>query len=227
MRKPLSCGEAGGGLVAGLLAIYFLMVFPAVQFFLRGLTPYALHAYSLYFLLALLLLLAVRKISFEDLGLAWPPPVRHLVLGGLLGALPLLALPALDLALSALALDDSELFSGAALRRAEETEAMAWVLWSAVAVPVLKQAFFTGLVARYFLGRCNPALGIYLAGLVFGLAHFRLSLGLFLLGIAGAGLFRMTGTLYASILFHLGCSLAMEWLVRDYARLVTILGFLF
>lgn len=225
-KLPLK-GEFGCGLVAGVLAVYFLMVFPAVQFFLRPITPFAAHAYSLYLAAALLFLVVWKKIPPQRLALAWPPPRSHVVMGAGAAALPVLALPLLDATISALGLDDTELFKGAALRQADQIEGAALLLWGVLIVPVLKQTFFTGFVAQYLIRRYDPALGIYLAGLVFGLAHFKLSFGLFALGLVSAGLLRMTGTLYAPILFHLGCSLAGEWLVRDYARLVTLLGFLF
>ena len=89
-KLPLK-GEFGCGLVAGVLAVYFLAVFPAVQFFLRPITPFAAHAYSLYLAAALLFLVVWKKIPPQRLALAWPPPRSHVVMGAVAAALPVLA----------------------------------------------------------------------------------------------------------------------------------------
>ncbi|MCH7623124.1 MAG: CPBP family intramembrane metalloprotease, partial [Nitrospinae bacterium] len=93
--------------------------------------------------------------------------------------------------------------------------------------PLLTQIFFTGLIFQGLSNKYNPALAIYGAGIIFTLGHFKLNLGIFFLGIITAFLFRLTGTLYASILFHTSCSLAGMLLLYIYPRLTTLLGFLF
>lgn len=229
-KIPLK-GEASGRLVAGLLTVYFLMVFPAAHFFLRAVTPHYNYAFPLYLLAALIFLVAVRKTPLEQLALPWPPPKGHLALGAFLGALPVLALPLLDGLITSLGLYETELLKGASLRPGGVAAAQGTSLFAYFAgvlvIPVLKQGFFTGFVAQHLLKRYDPAVAIYLAGMIFSLAHFKLAFGLFVLGLACAMLLRVTGTLYTPILFHLGCALAAEWLVRDYPSLVTLLGFLF
>ncbi len=223
-KYPLK-GEAKGGQVAMLLALYFLMVFPAAHFFLRGATAHAALAYPLFLLAALVYLLATGRVSLSGLGLPWPAPWGHLALGAALAALPLLALPLFDNLITTLGLDETELLRGAVSRGGEEGGLA--LAMGVIVTPLLMQAVFTGFVGQYLINRFGAALGIYLAGMVFALAHFKLSLGVFLIGLFAAGLFRLSGTLYAPMLLHLGSALAGEWLARGYPRLVTLFGFLF
>ena len=93
-------------------------------------------------------------------------------------------------------------------------------------VPLIEQIFFTGIVVQSLLRKYNPVIAIYGAGLIYTLVDFKLSLATFGLGLIAGGLFKLTGTLYAPLLFHVSCVLAGILLVEVYPSLITVLGFL-
>ena len=139
-------------------------------------------------------------------------------------------LPFLDALVSLSGLDQNELFSEAANQRNADDWESLQPLGVAIAVlvlPLLTQFFFTGLIYQSLSKKVDPALAFFAGALIFTLGHFQLNLGLFILGIITSFLYRLTGTLYASILFHMGCALAGILLLYAYPRLITILVFLF
>ena len=94
-------------------------------------------------------------------------------------------------------------------------------------VPLIEQIFFTGIIFQSLLKKISPILAIYSAGIVYSLAGFKLSLGAFGLGVTTSFLFKITKTLYASIIFHASCALGGVIIKSVYPRLNTLLGFLF
>jgi len=210
--------------------LYFLVVFPVIQFFLRGHAGLFQYGSIIYFAGIFAYVVGVKKISPAELGFSRQHLGNHLLIGLILGSLIVSALPFLDTLVSLSGLGRNELFSETANQRT----AGEWELLNPISLAaqiflfaLLTQFFFTGLLFQSLSKKYNPALAIYGAGILFTVGHFKLNLGVFFLGIISAFLFRLTGTLYASIIFHIGCSLAGILLLYIYPRLTTLLGFLF
>lgn len=223
-------GVLGFKFILTITLLYFLVVFPGIQFFLRGHSWFPQYGYVIYFAGVFAYALGVRKVSLEGLGFSRRYLGNHLLIGLILGSLIVSALPFLDMLISVSGLEQNELFSETANQRTangwEELHPLSLAA-QILLFPLLTQIFFTGLIFQGLSKKVNPALAIYGAGILFTLGHFKLNLGIFFLGIISAFLFRLTGTLYASILFHAGCSLAGILLLYVYPRLTTLLGFLF
>ena len=155
---------------------------------------------------------------------------NHLLIGLILAGLIVSTLPFLDNLISLSGLDQNELFSEAANQRnADDWESLQplGLAITALVFPLLAQFFFTGLIYQSLSKKVDPVLALFGSALIFTLGHFKLNLGLFSLGIITSFLYRLTGTLYASILFHMSCALAGILLLYAYPRLITILVFLY
>lgn len=210
--------------------IYFFGMFPAIQFFLRGHSWIPQYGTIIYFAVIFAYVLGIKKISLKQLGFSSQHLGNHLLIGGVLGSLIVSALPLLDTLISFTGLGQNELFSEAANQRNQDDWNDYHPLGFAarvLIVPFFTQFFFTGLLFPGLSRKYNPLLALYGAGLLFTLGHFQLNLGLIILGIVSAFLFRLTGTLFASILFHMGCALSGILLVYIYPRLITIFIFLY
>lgn len=210
--------------------LYFLVIFPGIQFFLRGHGWFPQYGYAIYFSGIFVYVLAVKKVPLDQLGFSRQYLGNHLLIGLILGSLILSALPLLDTLISVSGLERHELFSQTANQRTASQWTELHPLGLAVQIllfPMLAQFFFTGLIFQGLSRKYNPVLAIYGSGIIFTLGHFHLTLGLFALGIISAFLFRLTGTLYASVLFHTSCSLSGILLLYIYPRLTPLLGFLF
>jgi membrane protease YdiL (CAAX protease family) len=210
--------------------LYFFVVFPAIQFFLRGHAWLPHYGYLIYFTGIIAYVLAVKQIPLSELGFSRRHLGNHLLIGLILGGLIVSALPLLDALVSLTGLEQNELFSEAANQRnADDWKSLHPLDLTAriLIFPLLTQFFFTGLIYQSLNKKYNPLLALYGGGIIFTLGHFKLNLGLFILGVITAFLYRLTGTLYASILFHMSCALATILLLYIYPRLITILVFLF
>ncbi len=210
--------------------LYFFIVFPTIQFFLRG-HPWLPHyGYLIYFSGVFAYVLAVKKIPLNEMGFSSQYLGNHLLIGFILGGLVVSALPLLDTLVTFSGLEQNELFSTAANQRNQDDWESLHPLDLAARVlvfPLLAQFFFTGLISQSLGRKYDTALALYGGGIIFTLGHFKLNLGLFILGIITVFLHRLTGTLYASILFHMSCALAGILLLYIYPRLITFLIFLF
>lgn len=223
-------GSWGPGLPTVILALLVFVLFPGIQFFLRNppwLRDYGTLIYEAGFLLCIL---AARMLSFRDLGFSPRYLWNHLMTGAVPGMVVVAGLPLLDGLLTVTRLDQTELFSAVVRTGSEGEPGLPDLENLAVSVllgPLVEQTFFSGFIVQTFLRKFHPVLAIYAGGVLFTLAHFKLSLGLFLLGLGSALLFRWTGTIYASLLVHACCASAGILLVHFYPRLITLLGFLF
>ncbi len=213
-----------------VLTVYFLLFIPAASILLRPHPWLSQHASLIFMAAALLALWGLKKADPQRLGFGKEYLGNHLLIGGVLGGLVLLALPVLDGMIALSGLSDHELFQGAeraAANRDEPFPGALALLMSAVLTPLIQQAFFNGFVLQGLIQRINPVLAIYAVALLFTLAQLKLSLGLFILGGITAFLFRATGTLYAAWVFQACCALAFLGVVHLYPRLITLVGFLF
>ncbi len=229
-KVAASAGNLSFKFILTITLLYFLVVFPWVQFFLRGHPWLPQYGYLIYFAGIFAYAVGVKKIPPSGLGFSSQYLQNHLLTGLVLGSLIVSALPLLDTLISVSGLEQNELFSEAANQR----NAGEWkglhplsLIAQVVLFPLMTQFFFMGLIFPSLGRKFNPALALYGGGIIFTLGHFKLNLGLFILGIISAYLYRLTGTLYASILFHMGCSFAGILLLYIYPRLTTVLGFLF
>ena len=92
-------------------------------------------------------------------------------------------------------------------------------------IPLIEQIFFTGLILQSLLKKTNPSIAIYAASAFYTLFAFNITLGKFGLGLIASILFSLTGTLYASIIFHISCLVGWELLANAYPRLIIFFGF--
>lgn len=229
MQKVDLQGTLGFGFAVTLLLIQFLILFPLIRIFFHT-PPWLPHyGYLIYYAGIVGLLLAARKVSLNALGFSTRFLGQHLLTGCLAGGLVLACLPLLDAVVAISGLDRHELFREGGQRLGGDSQSVhaLKLIGQAFVFPLFEQAFFTGTIFQALLKRLNPVIAVYSAGIIFTLAHFKLNLGLFFLGLISAFLFQKTGTLYASILFHAACSLAGIGLAQFYPRLITLIGFLF
>ena len=95
-----------------------------------------------------------------------------------------------------------------------------------ILIPFIEQIFFTGFIFQSLQKLINPILAIYTGGIIYTLAGFKLSFGSFGLSLCTNLLFKLTGTLYASILFHISCALGSVLIENIYPGMIGVLGFL-
>jgi membrane protease YdiL (CAAX protease family) len=210
--------------------LYFFVVFPGIQFFLRGHAWFPQFGYTIFFAGVFAYVYGIKKVPLKGMGFSRQQLGKHLMIGLALGSVVVSALPFLDFLVTFFGLDQHELFSEAANQRNSDDwkSIQPWKLAIAVLViPPLTQFFYTGLIYANLSKKVDPILALFFGALIFSLGHFNLNLGLLFLGGITAFLYRLTGTLYASILFHMGCALAGLLLLYAYPRLITVLVFLF
>ena len=227
IKKVEPTGTCELKITALVLAAYFLVIFPLTRIFFRS-NPWLYENADIIFLvLVIVLLLAVKKVNSTELGFSTIYLKQHLTVGVVCCLPVLLTLPVL-----AAGLDFLGMAKHGILIRGEENMASSGfvstpVLLSTIfLVPLIEQVFFTGIVVQSMLRKYNPVIAIYAAGLIYTLVDFKMTLATFGLGLIAGGLFKLTGTLYASLLFHVGCALAGILLVEFYPSLITVLGFL-
>ncbi len=177
--------------------------------------------------MAIALLRATKKVDSIELGFSTIYLKQHLTIGAVCCLPVLLTLPIL-----AAGLDFFGIAKHGLLVRGEENIASSGfvstlgLLSTIFLVPLIEQVFFTGIVVQSLLKKYNHVVAIYAAGLIYTLVDFKMTLATFGLGLIAGGLFKLTGTLYASLLFHVGCALVGILLVEFYPSLITVLGFL-
>ena len=227
IKKVESTGTCELKITALVLAAYFLVIFPLTRIFFRS-NPWLYENADIIFLvLVIVLLLAVKKVNSTELGFSTIYLKQHLTVGVVCCLTVLLTLPVL-----AAGLDFLGMAKHGILIRGEENIASSGfvstpgLLSTIFLVPLIEQVFFTGIVVQSMLRKYNPVIAIYAAGLIYTLVDFKMTLATFGLGLIAGGLFKLTGTLYASLLFHVGCALAGILLVEFYPSLITVLGFL-
>ena len=227
IKKVEPTGTCEFKITALVLIAYFLAIFPLTRIFFRS-NPWLYENADIIFLgMVIALLLAAKKVSSTELGFSTIYLKQHLTVGAVCCLPVLLTLPVLAAGLDFFGMAKHELLS-----RGEESMASSGfvstsgLLSTIFLVPLIEQVFFTGIVVQSLLRKYNPVIAIYATGLIYTLVDFKISLATFGLGVIAGGLFKLTGTLYASLLFHVGCALAGILLVEFYPSLITVLGFL-
>ncbi len=212
IKKVEMTGHWNQNIPLFVMAGYFLILYPITQFYLRDYRWVSQYGYSCFQALALVIF--IRMPRLKQLGWSTLHLRQNLLVGGACGFIIIATLPLLDLFTKQLSLVRSQ-----AVWQVES-------LLPILLLPILEQSFFSGFISQSLLKRLNPILAIYLSAAIFTLAHFTLSLGTFFLGFIATGLYCLTGTLFAPLIFQISCHLADVLLTHAYPRLATFLGFL-
>ena len=213
-------------IITPILAFYFLVLFPAINLAFPG----NLFIYEfwpvLYFAFILMLALALKRISPQQLG--FNNIGKTLAVGLLLGLLPVISVPILDSLLIKTGLAQSELFTGAELRDTTEigfNQSLSVCIFAALVMTFIDQVFVMGLIVNHLLKKQQTGQAIIGGGLLYSLLHFKPSLGNLFLGMISTGLLRSTGSIAAPILVHTGFSIAEVLIIFHYPRLTSLLVF--
>jgi membrane protease YdiL (CAAX protease family) len=155
--------------------------------------------------------------------------IKHnIVVGILTGGTLLVTLPLMDLSLELLNLTNHELLS----KKPSNSVSYSFDFFSKqflliLLIPLVEQIFFTGIIFQSLIKKLNPVIAVYITGLIYTIAGFKLSLGAFGLSVITSLLFLLTGSLHASLIFHACSALGNFILENIYPRIITILGFLY
>ena len=212
-----------------ILALYFLVLFPTAHLAFPGNRFVYEFWHILYFSLVLTGVLALKHVSFQQLGFNKNNIGKSLAIGILCGALPVMAVALLDGLLVKAGLSQSELLAGADLRTPEEMGfnlSSAGNIFATLIIPFIDQVFVMGLIVNNLLIKGNTGRVIISGGLLYPLFHFKPSIGNLFLGMISAGLLKVTGSIIAPILVHIGFAIAEILIVFNYPRLISILAFL-
>ena len=208
------------------LSIYLLLVLPGKNIFFHT-NPWSFkYTDSIYFFV--IILFALYRSNIKLLGFSVKDLKTNLFIGSASGGILILSLFLLDLCIDLTGISNHDLFNyqpnfNNSLDKNSIIEYLAIVL----VIPLIEQIFFTGIIFQSLLKKISPILAIYASGILYSLAGFKLSLGAFGLGVTTSFLFKVTKTLYASIIFHASCAVAGIMIKFFYPRLNTLLSFLF
>jgi len=211
-----------------ILALYFLVLFPTAHLAFPGNRFVYEFWHILYFSLVLTGVLALKHVSFQQLGFNKNNIGKSLAIGILCGALPVMAVALLDGLLVKAGLSQSELLAGADLRTPEEMGfnlSSSGNIFATLIIPFIDQVFVVGLIVNNLLIKGNTGRVIISGGLLYPLFHFKPSIGNLFLGMISAGLLKVTGSIIAPILVHIGFAIAEILIVFNYPRLISILVF--
>ena len=211
-----------------ILALYFLVLFPTAHLAFPGNRFVYEFWHILYFSLVLTGVLALKHVSFQQLGFNKNNIGKSLAIGILCGALPVMAVTLLDGLLVKAGLSQSELLAGADLRTPEEMGfnlSSSGNIFATLIIPFIDQVFVVGLIVNNLLIKGNTGRVIISGGLLYPLFHFKPSIGNLFLGMISAGLLKVTGSIIAPILVHIGFAIAEILIVFNYPRLISILVF--
>ena len=215
-----------------ILALYFLVLFPTAHLAFPGNRFVYEFWHILYFSLVLTGVLALKHVSFQQLGFNKNNIGKSLAIGILCGALPVMAVALLDSLLVKAGLSQSELLAGANLRMPEEMGfniSSTGNIFATLIIPFIDQVFVMGLIVNNLIikgNKGNTGRVIISGGLLYPLFHFKPSIGNLVLGMLSAGFLKITGSIIAPILVHIGFVIAEILIVFNYPRLISILVFL-
>ena len=213
--------------ITPILVFYFLVLFPTVHlFFSPNKIIYEFWG-TLYFALALLFVLVLKRLSLQQLGFnnTW----KALAIGFLLGVFPLISIPLLDIWLIKSGMSQTELLMGADLRNPKEIKfgmSLSRNIFTVTIVTIIDQIFVVGLVINNLFKKKKIGESIIFGGLLYSLIHLKISLGSLALGMISTGLLRTTGSIITPIMVNLGFAIAGILIIFNYPRLISILVFL-
>ena len=209
-----------------ILCFYFIFILPLITIYFRT-TPF-LYKYSdiIYFLI--IIGITFYRKNYYSLGFLRTNINHNIIVGVLAGGTLLVTLPLIDLSLELLNLTSYELLS----KKPSNNISYSFIFFYKqflliLFIPLVEQIFFTGIVFQSLIKKLNPVIAVYITGLIYTVVGFKLSLGTFGLSAITSLLFLLTGSLYASFIFHVCSALGNFILENIYPRIITILGFLY
>ena len=209
-----------------ILFFYFIVILPLIKVYFRT-NPF-LYKYSDILFFLIIIGITIYRKSYYSLGFLKINIRHNIVIGILAGGTILITLPLLDLILELLNLTSYELFRKKSINTIPNTFNFFSKQFILIfLIPLVEQVFFTGIVFQSMIKKINPVIAVYITGLIYTIAGFKLSLGAFGLCTITSLLFLLTGSLYASIIFHACSALGNLILENIYPRIITILGFLY
>jgi membrane protease YdiL (CAAX protease family) len=209
-----------------ILCFYFIFILPLFKIYFRT-SPFLYKYNDILFFLIVIGISFYRK-NHYPLGFSRININYNIVVGILAGGLLLVILPLMDLSLELLNLTNHELLS----KNPNNNIAYSFIFFSKqflliLIIPLVEQIFFTGIVFQSLIKKLNPVIAVYITGLIYTIAGFKISLGAFGLSVITSLLFLLTGSLHASLIFHTCSALGNFILENIYPRIITILGFLY
>jgi membrane protease YdiL (CAAX protease family) len=209
-----------------ILCFYFIFILPLFKFYFRT-TPFLYKYNDILFFLIVIGITFYRK-NYYSLGFSRVSIKYNIIIGILAGGTLLVTLPLMDLSLELLNLTNYELLS----KKSSNDISYSYIFFSKqflliLFIPLVEQIFFTGIVFQSLIKKLNPVIAVYITGLIYTTAGFKLSLGAFGLSAITSLLFLLTGSLHASLIFHACSALGNFILENIYPRIITILGFLY
>ena len=208
-----------------ILSFYVLLLLPAKNIFFQT-NPW-IYGYAdfVYFLVIILLFLYLHNTKI--LGFSVKNLKKNLIVGSLSGGVVIISPFLLELGINSTGMSNLDLLQAQAnIDILLEKRSIIVYASIVLMVPFIEQVFFTGIIFQSLLKNINPVLAIYTSGVIYSLAGFKLSLGAFVIGIITAILFKITKTLYASIIFHSCCVIGGIIINTIYPRLSTLISFI-
>lgn len=207
------------------LCIFFGAYVPITKIFFHTI-PW-IHNYGEILFFLIVIMVITRKVDFIDLGFSIKYLKQHLVLGFVVSGVLVSSVPLLAKGFEIMGLTNLTLLK----EKTENINSLNMIFFlknipALVLIPVVEQVYFTGFIMHTLLKRINPILAIYAGGIIYAMVGFKLNLGAFGLGVFTSLLFKITGTLYAPILFHIGCETVNLLVNIAYPWLITIFSFL-
>ena len=208
-----------------ILSFYLLLVLPAKNIFFQT-NPW-IYGYIdiIYFLVIILLVLYLHYTKI--LGFSVKNLKKNLLVGSLSGGVVIISLFLLELGIDLTGMSNLDLIQTQS-NIDISLDMSSIIIYASIIlmVPLIEQVFFTGIIFQSLLKNINPVIAIYSSGVIYSLAGFKLSLGAFIIGVTTAILFKVTKTLYASIIFHSCCVVGGMIIKTIYPRLSTLISFI-
>ena len=209
-----------------ILCFYFIFILPLINVYFRT-TPFLYKYNDIIYFLIIIGITFYRK-NYYSLKFSRINIKHNIIVGILAGGSLLLTLPLMDLSLELLNLTSYELLS----KNSNNSISYSFIFFLKqflliLFIPLVEQIFFTGIVFQSLIKKLNPVIAVYITGLIYTIVGFKLSLGAFGLSAITSLLFLLTGSLYASLIFHACSALGNFILENIYPRIITILGFLY
>ena len=209
-----------------ILCFYFIFILPLFKIYFRT-SPF-LYKYNDILYFSIVIGITFYRKNYYSLEFLRKNIKYNIVVGILAGVILLITLPLMDLSLEFLNLTNHELLS----KNSSNSISYGFDFFLKqflliLLIPLVEQIFFTGIVFQSLIKKLNPVIAVYITGLIYTIAGFKLSLGAFGLSAITSLLFLLTGSLHASLIFHACSALGNFILENIYPRIITILGFLY
>jgi membrane protease YdiL (CAAX protease family) len=208
-----------------ILLGYFFVLFPLVNIGFRDFRWVGEFVYPGYFVLTVALIAAIYKAGPKHFGFSRENIFQNIYIGVISGGALVISLPLLNMLVDVTGLGNSELFTGAELR-VDHTGGTSDAILKVVFVPIVEQAFFSGILLQSLMKKLKPITAIYIATIIFTLAHFNFQLSILIIALTTSYFYYKTGTIYAGILFQILCGVGGMLIQYVYPRLITFLVFL-